>query len=98
MVIDPLLICWCDWCDAYINVCDPNMVTIYWTLDDIENLVEAICECGSSMQERLDANSITRLEKFGVVKQHLNLLLPPITEREIELWDIDQELELLYGS
>lgn len=83
----------CDNCFKFVYYNDPSQIDIWYHEDDPCVLAEVKCTfCGHIVVSRIAYDHMANFRRRGCVLKDLNDKFPPLTEQEIDEWDIDAEL------
>lgn len=83
----------CDNCNSFVYIKKPGDVKIWFHPDDPRPLTEAACpKCNHVVSSRIDYEHMRNFVKRGCKLSDFNERFSPLTEDEIDAWDIDAEL------
>ncbi len=82
----------CDRCNTqYIE--DPDSVTVWYNDDNDQQLADVVCpQCHEISSDRIDLDTLYVFKMAGCHFKPFNDKFAPLTEDEIALWDINDEL------
>lgn len=79
---------------GYTYITDPKRVIIYFNFDSPEQLTEVSCEgCDQILEGKIDLADVIAFSSNGVEISDLNNKFPPLTNNDIDNWDIEEELK-----
>lgn len=84
----------CDNCSKIVYITKPSEIEIWFHPDDPRPLCEAKCtNCGEMVSSRIDHDHMANFKRRGCSVRDLNDKFPPLTEEEIESWDVEADLK-----
>ena len=83
----------CDECQEFVYYSDPSQINIWYHQDDPSALAEVECpKCKHIIVSRIPFDHQANFKKRGCVFKSFNEKFTPLTEKEIDEWDIEAEL------
>lgn len=85
----------CDNCSEFFYIKKPDDIKIWFHPDDPQPLCESTCgNCNHVVSARIDFDHMANFKRRGCVIRDWNDRFGPLTEEEIDGWDIDAELAI----
>lgn len=82
----------CDDCHKFVYYSDPANIYI-WDHPNDKTIAEVVCPlCGLKIVSQISADHRENFRRRGCVINHINDKFPPLTEKDIDEWDIDAGL------
>lgn len=78
---------------GFTHIVNPKQVTIYYNFDCKDQIAEVICfKCKQIVEGKIDDQDVFAFKARGVRLVPWQSRLSPLTEDEINNWDIEEEL------
>jgi endogenous inhibitor of DNA gyrase (YacG/DUF329 family) len=79
------------------NITDTRLISIFFALDAMQQVCTVKCpSCALEIDSKLDPEDFLKFRTHGVKMQPLSAKFKPLTEAEIDEWDIEKDLKNVF--